>query len=257
MQQLILCSASIREVYLALLLTSQHTSGSGWWARACAGKDVPICIVSSHSAAFDAAFTPGASSRSVIQCALTEDIPDDPATRKFHRYSSKVENALAGWDTEHEAWHIFYYTQNTGSCFHCMTLLVAPHASPVDTDVKPYEGAVAHEVKPLVSQMQDVYVPEPVLQPYPASEEVQEDWVEECSDLFEWTGLACLGSQRYALIVCCPCPCRDQWPFDTDYSRTIDATHISLRTRRQAPLACLQSRVFAGTDCCPPSSLNV
>ncbi|EPT03018.1 hypothetical protein FOMPIDRAFT_1028998 [Fomitopsis schrenkii] len=108
-------------------------------------------------------------------CADMYHIPDDPATRKLHRYSSKQESALAAWDAELEPWHIFYYT---------------------GPNVKPFEGAVAHEVKPHVSQMPDVWVPEPVLQPYPTSEEDKEDWTEECSELFEWTGMACLGSQR-------------------------------------------------------------
>lgn len=77
----------------------------------------------------------------------------------------------------------------------------------IGPNIQPYEGAVAHEVKPLMSSMQNVYVPEPVLQAYPVSEDDREDWMEECADLLEWTGMACLGSQRCVirllLVLCC------------------------------------------------------
>lgn len=87
----------------------------GWLARACAGKDVPTCTVSGHFGILLSAHTECCLHFGpVIQCALTQDIPDDQATRKLHRFSSKVQRALAAWDAEIEPWQIFYYTQGLG-----------------------------------------------------------------------------------------------------------------------------------------------
>lgn len=83
--------------------------------------------------------------------------------------------------------------------------------------------------------MLDVCVPEPVICPCPVSEEDKEDWTEDCSELFEWTGMACLGSQRYGLGVDCV-SYLDRRPFEIDYLRMIDATRTSLRTHHQATL---------------------
>ena len=74
--------------------------------------------------------------------------------------------------------------------------LLQPGYSSAGPDTAPYKGAATHGVKPHASLLTDVYVPEPVLRPLPASAEDKEDWDEEYSELFEWVGMACLGSQR-------------------------------------------------------------
>jgi ribonuclease P/MRP protein subunit RPP40 len=54
-----------------------------------------------------------------------------------------------------------------------------------------------HEVvniQPQISHSTELLVPVPTLAPLP--EESTEDWDERMGDLFEWVGMACLGSQR-------------------------------------------------------------
>ena len=56
----------------------------------------------------------------------------------------------------------------------------------------------SHEVvniQPQISHSTELLVPVPTLAPLP--EESTEDWDERMSDLFEWVGMACLGSQRF------------------------------------------------------------
>ncbi|KZT69339.1 hypothetical protein DAEQUDRAFT_669888, partial [Daedalea quercina L-15889] len=135
----------------------------------------------------------------LIQCALSESIPDDIVTRKLHRYGPKQEASIASWDTERGPWHILYYIEN-----------FAP-------DWISFEGAVEHTVTPSVSHTLIAYVPEPVLPSSPTSEEEREDRNEYYSALFEWVGMACLGSTRlfasdgcdpYVAVYTPPCPSR-------------------------------------------------
>ncbi|KAH9832613.1 ribonuclease P 40kDa subunit-domain-containing protein [Rhodofomes roseus] len=114
----------------------------------------------------------------LIQCTLSEGVPDDPATRKLHQYGPKQQAAITQWDADHGLWNISYYLRDAG-----------PNSIPIG-------GSTEHVVRPSISRRAHVHVPEPTLCSCPNSEEEREDWDEEISALFEWVGMSCLGSQR-------------------------------------------------------------
>ncbi|KAH9930345.1 ribonuclease P 40kDa subunit-domain-containing protein, partial [Fomitopsis serialis] len=135
-------------------------------------------------------------------------VPDDPATRKVHRYGSKQQTALAALDEYHGPWRILYHLRSTATA-------------------QPLDGSVEHVVKPTVSRTAHVYVPEPALSPCPNSEDEIEDWNDDMSALFEWVAMACLGSQRLSANDRCD-------PYIAVYtppspSRLHHVTHISWR----------------------------
>lgn len=145
----------------------------------------------------------------LIQCALTEGVPDDPATRKVHRYGSKQQAALAALDVDHGPWRILYHLRSVGATLQLL------------------DGSVEHVVKPAVSRTAHVHVPEPVLRSCPNSEDDLEDWNDDMSTLFEWVAMACLGSQRLSVNDRCD-------PYIALYtppspSRLHHVTHISWR----------------------------
>lgn len=69
---------------------------------------------------------------------------------------------------------------------------------------EPVNQAEIKEVACLIRKMRDVNVPDVKLHPFPEGkgkdiEERQEDWNDDVHTLFEWVGMACLGSQRLKL----------------------------------------------------------
>lgn len=97
--------------------------------------------------------------------------------------SAKVKAALQAWDERRGPWDVVYTLENQ----------VEAQSRDADAEI--------HQVQPLTHMMNDIYIPRPHLKPRPTTKqrgdaEAAEDWDEEISELFEWAGMACLGSQR-------------------------------------------------------------
>ncbi len=92
-----------------------------------------------------------------------------------HMYGQKVQDVLEAWDMRRESWNVLY------------------HVSTEDVD----PTTELHIVQPVVRQMKTIHLPVPMISPRPTSLDLVEEWEEEVSSLFEWVGMACLGSQRY------------------------------------------------------------
>ena len=100
----------------------------------------------------------------------------DPTQTSSHPYGPKVKAALDRWEADDTAkWDVIY---DAGS----ETVFDA--------------RASVCEVRPAANTLQNVYVPTGPL-PQPASKLSDElQWHEDVSALFEWVGMASLGSQR-------------------------------------------------------------
>jgi hypothetical protein len=71
----------------------------------------------------------------------------------------------------------------------------------ISTDTKPqrlHEHRV-ERVAPRVHKRKDLRVPQPVILPRPKNPDDAEAWDEYTNALFEWVGMATLGSQRHVL----------------------------------------------------------
>ncbi|PSR78281.1 hypothetical protein PHLCEN_2v7477 [Hermanssonia centrifuga] len=86
-----------------------------------------------------------------------------------------IQDVLEAWDMRRESWNVLY------------------HVSTEDVD----PTTELHIVQPVVRQMKTIHLPVPMISPRPTSLDLVEEWEEEVSSLFEWVGMACLGSQRY------------------------------------------------------------
>ncbi|KAF8632915.1 hypothetical protein AX15_001638 [Amanita polypyramis BW_CC] len=102
--------------------------------------------------------------------------------------------ALTAWDKRREeemglsGWQVVYCRDDPGTISHPLS----SSENPNDVEVR--------EVTSHVRKLQGVYVPGVKLRSFPsASEEESEEWNEEIHGLFEWVGMACLGSQRLNL----------------------------------------------------------
>lgn len=93
-----------------------------------------------------------------------------------HVYGPKVKAALAAWDERRGPWDVVF-------CSHALP-------APPDSTVK--------HVKPMIRTLQNVHIAKPELRPRPKESSAAEKWDEEVTELFEWVGLACLGSERCA-----------------------------------------------------------
>ncbi|OCH91514.1 hypothetical protein OBBRIDRAFT_753113 [Obba rivulosa] len=118
----------------------------------------------------------------IIIISLSRDIQmHDAANRaQWHRYNEKVKAALQAWDAWRGSWNILY-------------TFMEPE---ITNTLMP--GSALRVIQPALRKTADVYVPLPNIRPCPQStdkEQVQ-DWQEDMSALFEWTGMACLGAQR-------------------------------------------------------------
>lgn len=56
------------------------------------------------------------------------------------------------------------------------------------------------KIEPVVRTLRDVHIPKPVICARPTAEPkdstAADEWDEDVGELFEWAGLACLGSER-------------------------------------------------------------
>jgi len=123
----------------------------------------------------------------VIRLALlpSSNRNSEPQTQLIQFYGNKQNAALETFESKGELWNITYYNNSTR---------VLPNSSDANilTEV--------HKIIPQIRYVSDAKVPNTPLRPRPKvqdteSEEVA-DWEEESTLLFEWVGLACLGSQR-------------------------------------------------------------
>ena len=94
-----------------------------------------------------------------------------------HLYGAKVKVALEAWDQRRGPWNVIFCSLE--------------HA----TDAA---GTTKH-ILPSIRISQNVHIPKPDLSPRPKDANAAEEWDENVAELFEWVGLACLGSERYAI----------------------------------------------------------
>ncbi|PCH36316.1 hypothetical protein WOLCODRAFT_140331 [Wolfiporia cocos MD-104 SS10] len=92
--------------------------------------------------------------------------------------NKKQHAALADWDARRGPWRVLY------------TLQAGPHANPL-------EDSLEHVVSPTVTALPAIHLPTASLHARaPHDADAQTEWEEDISALFEWTGMACLHSQR-------------------------------------------------------------
>ncbi|KIL69217.1 hypothetical protein M378DRAFT_70203 [Amanita muscaria Koide BX008] len=133
-----------------------------------------------------------ASGERVVQFSLRKN-SDTPGnvSRRF--------TALRAWEKRREqetgfsGWHVVYCCRDLG-----------PMTYPLMAVEEPMNQAEIKEVACLIRKMRDVNVPDVKLHPFPEGkgkdvEERREDWNDDVHALFEWVGMACLGSQRLKL----------------------------------------------------------
>lgn len=96
------------------------------------------------------------------------------ANETVHVYGPKVQAALAAWDQRRGAWNLIA----------CGPANLAEAAG------------TPTQVQPAVRTLQNVFIPKPKLHARPKDPDAAEEWDEDVAALFEWVGLACLGSER-------------------------------------------------------------
>jgi ribonucleases P/MRP protein subunit RPP40 len=95
-----------------------------------------------------------------------------------HVVGEKVTKALDEWDSRRGPWDVVYDTSGVH-----------------DTN------AQLHAVQPEVRIQQSVHVPRPKICQRPKDRLTAEEWDEDVTELFEWVGLACLGSERFVFLL--------------------------------------------------------
>lgn len=100
-----------------------------------------------------------------------------------------VRAALEKWDAERGPWKIIYH-----------------YEASIPSALSRFVGEET-VVKPTIRIHNAVHLPDFHVNPYPPAkegDEAVESWNEEASALFEWIGMACLGSQRCVVNVQTP-----------------------------------------------------
>ncbi|KAL4245866.1 Ribonuclease P protein subunit Rpp40 [Abortiporus biennis] len=94
----------------------------------------------------------------------------------------KEKESIKAWDQRRGPWNITYHYDDIKA-----------------TNIQHIPGAQKFEVVPEVRQTADVRIVDGFSvkkRPERDNEDQVRDWEEECSELFEWVGMACLGSDR-------------------------------------------------------------
>jgi hypothetical protein len=86
---------------------------------------------------------------------------------------------------------------------HCIAYYYASLADATSTTPMP-QFSISREVKCQIMKLSNVCIPAPSITSYPSTSSddgALEDWNINMSALFEWMGMACLGSQRYSSFI--------------------------------------------------------
>ena len=109
-------------------------------------------------------------------------LKDEPC----HAYGPKVKRALEAWDHRRRPWDVVFH--------------VSEHTTEPPSRTR--------QVAPEVRTLRGVHIPKPNLRARPNSNnnnngvsptdpDARTEWDDEVAELFEWVGLACLGSERF------------------------------------------------------------
>ncbi|KAI0372624.1 hypothetical protein BV20DRAFT_963655 [Pilatotrama ljubarskyi] len=116
----------------------------------------------------------------VLHVSLRRSRPSSESMKKWLAYGSKEAGAVRRWDTKTGPWKILY---------HCDSAV----------DEMPF-GSTLHQLSRTAARRENVYMPHPqrniIVSQCGQHGDAAEDWEESVSSLFEWIGLACLGSPR-------------------------------------------------------------
>ncbi|EKM50618.1 uncharacterized protein PHACADRAFT_166302 [Phanerochaete carnosa HHB-10118-sp] len=91
-----------------------------------------------------------------------------------HAYGPKVKAAFQAWDQRRDPWDVIF------------------HSPEQLTEA----SAATKRVKPTIRLSQNIHIPKSELYPRPNDASAAGEWDESVAELFEWVGLACLGSER-------------------------------------------------------------
>ncbi|KAI0675792.1 ribonuclease P 40kDa subunit-domain-containing protein [Trametes maxima] len=115
----------------------------------------------------------------VIRISLRASRPQAQSYKTCHSYGSKEADAILRWDTKRGPWKIVYYYSGT--------------------DNPPLKG-IQSELKQSIQKRDNVHMPNledaSMLVRRGRTDEESDAWGESISSLFEWIGLASLGSPR-------------------------------------------------------------
>jgi len=112
----------------------------------------------------------------IIRITLASEVPasKDTKSQLWHPLGPKQKSLLEAWDERRGPWDIIYHVED-----------------PL------HVGPSTREVQPQVQIVTDVKIPAATsIRACPSGTDEAEDWEEEVSNLFEWVGMACLGSER-------------------------------------------------------------
>ena len=102
----------------------------------------------------------------------------DPSKANLHPYGPKVKAALERWEAGGSAkWDVIYH---------------------IDGDTPFDVRATMEKVQPTVTNLENIHTPSGPLPQLMSKAEDEERWNEDVSTVFEWVGMAFLGSQRCA-----------------------------------------------------------
>ncbi|KAI0688071.1 hypothetical protein BC835DRAFT_1308940 [Cytidiella melzeri] len=93
--------------------------------------------------------------------------------QQLAQLSSKLKHSIESWDQRRGLWEVVFHHE-------------------AKTNTNNLEGD-RHEICPITRITRTAHIPTPLLASHPQD---KEDWEEEVSALFEWVGMACLGSER-------------------------------------------------------------
>lgn len=121
---------------------------------------------------------------------------------------TRAKDAFRQWDDRREAqglgkWDILYHISNGNRSMLLSFFEIHPQVYCAETLKLQLEAApTVLEVNPRCVVLQDIHVPkfegERLLRPSgDTTAEDVEDWHTEIAELFEWVGLACIGSDRH------------------------------------------------------------
>ncbi|KAI0642231.1 ribonuclease P 40kDa subunit-domain-containing protein [Trametes meyenii] len=124
----------------------------------------------------------GHGDKHAIRISLRAARPKAQSTKTWLAYGVKEENVIREWDTKRGPWKIFY---------HCVGAENMP------------PNNIRSELKISVQKRDNVYIPhledKSMLVRCGRTEEETDAWGESMSSLFEWVGMACLGSPRISV----------------------------------------------------------
>lgn len=123
------------------------------------------------------------------------------ADGEAEKVRQRRRDAIGAWDARRagegaDGWDVLYCCSTSGAG---SVVLSVPGLSLKKRSLAP-QGHQICEVQAQVQTHEDVRIPAPVLSARPKGDD-GEAWDEEVGALFEWVGMAALGSQRSAIIL--------------------------------------------------------